>query len=174
MIQIPETTTQVDNQLVVTPYPALLYPVRETLAPRISQVPAVAGGGQDRQVRGFDVHGGGVPVYPSISRPLYIRRLEFSKMPLMNIPHTVFEPMSICPGPYPPFSPEISAVLNVEKKGCFEVNFQRDLGCTWAHVVRLASLQLAPFDVNLDGALVNALLELSSRAMEYMEVRYIY
>lgn len=38
---------QIDNQLVVTPYPALLYPIPEALIPRASATSAVPGTDQD-------------------------------------------------------------------------------------------------------------------------------
>ena len=46
----------------------------------------------------------------------------------------------------------------------------RDLGYTWVNFVRLASVRLAPLDVNIDMALVDALLEVSTRVMDLMEV----
>lgn len=65
----------------------------------------------------------------------------------------------------------VPSSLFVVFQSCFEVILRRDLGYAWVHVVRLASLRMAPLDINLDGALVEALLESSVRAMGYMEVR---
>lgn len=51
---------------------------------------------------------------------------------------------------------------------CFEVILHRDLGYAWVNFVRLASVRLAPLDVNIDVALVAALAETASRVADLM------
>ena len=58
----------------------------------------------------------------------------------------------------------------LELQTCFETILHRDLGYTWVNFVRLASVRLAPLDVNIDMALVDALLEVSARVMDLVEV----
>lgn len=53
---------------------------------------------------------------------------------------------------------------------CLEAILHRDLGYSWVNLVRLASVRMAPLDVNLDMALVEALLEMSARITELVEV----
>lgn len=55
-------------------------------------------------------------------------------------------------------------------KTCFEAILDRDVGYAWVNFVRLASVRLAPLDVNLDMALLEALLQMSTRATELLEV----
>lgn len=47
---------------------------------------------------------------------------------------------------------------------------QRDLGYTWVNFIRVASVRLAPLDVNLDVALIDALQEAATRVMDLVEV----
>lgn len=49
---------------------------------------------------------------------------------------------------------------------CFEAILHRDLGHTWVNFFRLASVRLAPLDVNVDVALLAALVEAACRVAE--------
>ena len=53
---------------------------------------------------------------------------------------------------------------------CFEAILHRDLGYTLVNFVRLASVRLAPLNVNIGMALVDALLEVPTRATDLMEM----
>lgn len=57
-------------------------------------------------------------------------------------------------------------------KACFEVIVRRGIGYPWVNYVRLVSLRVAPLDVNLDGALIEAMLEMGARAMDRFEVSW--
>lgn len=50
------------------------------------------------------------------------------------------------------------------------MDVQRELGWAWVSLVRSASLYIAPLDVNLDAALLWALLESWRRTSERLEV----
>lgn len=62
----------------------------------------------------------------------------------------------------------------VPQHTCFEIILHRDLSCEWVNFVRLASVRVAPLDVNLDMALVEALLEVVARVTELAEVSVFF
>ncbi|CAM9268648.1 unnamed protein product, partial [Laminaria digitata] len=142
-VRVNVSKLQVDNQLVVTPYPALLYPITEALPPRHAAVNRSAA--------------------PS-HRSLPLRRgepLSFSSFydcsPLMSRSSRA---ASCC---------VVAGLLAPGLQTCFEAILHRDLGYAWVNFIRLASVRLAPLDVNIDMALVDALLEVSARVMDLVE-----
>lgn len=189
---------QVDNQLVVTPYPALLYPITEALPPRHAAVNRSAApsfpslplrrgvgsslaGVESDQVCGVYCE----PTYYVLAYSLNQSDVFFSLL-VRTQPPTIHVPSR--PPTHPPTHPvpcsarllhptssraaSCCVVLGswLGLQTCFEAILHRDLGYSWVNFVRLASVRLAPLDVNIDMALVDALLEVSARVIDLVEV----
>lgn len=194
---------QVDNQLVVTPYPALLYPITEALPPRHAAVnrsaapshrslPLRRGVGSSLAAAENDQVCAAVlcfRVYTLLfPTPLCLEFLSLHVLSAILNPPTMnnnFVKNMLQQKEPPSFSsfydclPLMSrssraascCVVAPGLQTCIEAILHRDLGYAWVNFIRLASVRLAPLDVNIDMALVDALLEVSARVMDLMEVR---
>lgn len=72
-------------------------------------------------------------------------------------------PPLIPPPPIPLTTSTTTTWQQQATASCLEVILHRDLGYTWVNFIRLASVRIAPLDVNLDMALVAALGEMFGR-----------
>ncbi|CAM9365106.1 unnamed protein product [Discosporangium mesarthrocarpum] len=131
---------QVDNQLVVTPYPALLYPIQEALPP---PTPTSRSSAVNKGIAPFRRGLWNSAVGPGVGTQL---------TPLVS-------------------DLSVGADLHLElQTPCLELVVVREFGYAWVNFVRLASVRLAPLDINLDGALVEALIGLAARTASALEV----
>lgn len=192
---------QVDNQLLVTPYPALLYPISEALPPRHPAVrlcegqgllPSLTPGGSARNDPERDGDRKVLSLHRWVKWLGNIRRdVHCYQFVLLGNVNSLLEcrlldktwylekalEMSVCRFPRcTPSSPTHLITSHryhaaaVQRKACFELILRRDLGYAWVNFVRLISVRVVPMDINLDMALVDAFLELSTRMTELMDV----
>lgn len=171
-------SNQIDNQLDVTLYPILLYPIPEALPPRHASIvplprstipvfPSMASGRRRRRARSSS-QGPGAEVR---RKPRAFSRVRFCFVPSI----TCSVSRGLRSDGFPSSLTERYLVASVlcslpTNKACFEVIVRRGIGYPWVNYVRLVSLRVAPLDVNLDGALIEAMLEMGARAMDRFEV----